>query len=136
MSANEEQVGGTHYKTSKEQPWDFIERYSLGFMEGNIVKYLTRWRKKGGIQDLEKVRHYLAKLLELHTDQGRQPCSRPPGVQALKLYFEANNITDHREQILISMFSTKWDEYSFNHAQLLLDSLVLAETKANGSDKA
>ena len=62
---NEIQVGGEHYKKNAVQPWDYIVSNELGYLEGNIVKYVTRWKSKGGRQDLEKARHYLDKLLEV-----------------------------------------------------------------------
>lgn len=65
MSANEIQVGGDHYKLKIIQPWDFIAANNLGFFEGNIVKYVTRWRDKAGVDDLRKAKHYLEKLIEL-----------------------------------------------------------------------
>jgi hypothetical protein len=64
-TANETQVGGDHYKAKPIQPWDFIAANQLGYFEGNIVKYVSRWRDKGGINDLKKARHYLDKLIEL-----------------------------------------------------------------------
>lgn len=64
-TANETQVGGDHYKEKSIQPWDFIAANQLGYFEGNIVKYVSRWRDKGGINDLKKARHYLDKLIEL-----------------------------------------------------------------------
>lgn len=64
-SANETQVGGQHYKAKTIQPWDFIAANDLGYFEGNIVKYVSRWRDKGGLDDLRKARHYLDKLIEL-----------------------------------------------------------------------
>ena len=67
MSANDSQVGGTHYKNNAVQPWDYIIANDLGYLEGNIVKYITRWRKKGGIDDLRKVLHYTQKLIEVET---------------------------------------------------------------------
>ena len=67
MSANEIQVAGSHYKTKAIQPWDYIAANELGYFEGNIVKYVSRWRDKGGVQDLLKARHYLDKLIELQT---------------------------------------------------------------------
>lgn len=66
MSANETQVSGTHYKTKAIQPWDYIANNGLGYFEGNIVKYVSRWRDKGGVDDLRKARHYLDKLIELN----------------------------------------------------------------------
>ena len=64
-TANEIQVGGQHYKDKTIQPWDFIAANQLGYFEGNIVKYVSRWRDKGGVDDLRKARHYLDKLIEL-----------------------------------------------------------------------
>lgn len=62
---NSVQVGGDHYKKNPIQPWDYIVSNDLGYLEGNIVKYVSRWKDKGGRQDLEKARHYLDKLLEV-----------------------------------------------------------------------
>jgi hypothetical protein len=67
MSANETQIGGSHYKNNAVQPWDYIVANDLPYLEGNIVKYITRWRKKGGIDDLRKVLHYTQKLIEVET---------------------------------------------------------------------
>lgn len=67
MSANDTQVGGQHYKQQAIQPWDYIAANSLGYFEGNVVKYVSRWRDKGGVDDLRKARHYLDKLIELET---------------------------------------------------------------------
>ena len=65
VSANAVQVGGGHYQTKAIQPWDYIVSNRLGYLEGNVVKYVSRWQEKGGRQDLEKARHYLDKLLEV-----------------------------------------------------------------------
>lgn len=62
-NANETQVGGTHYRT-EIQHWDYVLANGLGYFEGQITKYVTRWRKKNGLQDLEKARHFLDKLIE------------------------------------------------------------------------
>ena len=64
-NANQTQVGGTHYKSKAIQPWDYIAANELGYFEGNIVKYVSRWKDKGGLDDLRKARHYLDKLIEL-----------------------------------------------------------------------
>jgi hypothetical protein len=58
------QVGGTHYKDFKIQPIEFILGNNLGFCEANVVKYICRWANKGGIQDLDKVIHYVEILKE------------------------------------------------------------------------
>ena len=67
--ANETQVAGSHYKQKAIQPWDYIATNGLGYFEGNVVKYVSRWRDKGGVDDLRKARHYLDKLIELEENK-------------------------------------------------------------------
>ena len=64
--ANAQQVGGTHYKDKAIQPWDYIASNNMGYLEGNVVKYVSRWKEKGGVQDLKKAMHYLTKLIEVN----------------------------------------------------------------------
>ncbi len=59
------QVAGDHYKNLPIQPVEFIHANGIGFFEGNVIKYVTRWRAKGGVKDLEKARHYIDLLIEL-----------------------------------------------------------------------
>tara|TARA_R110000824_G_scaffold21401_2_gene79757 strand:- start:446 stop:661 length:216 start_codon:yes stop_codon:yes gene_type:complete len=70
MKANDTQVGGSHYKDNAIQPWDFIVSNGLGYLEGNVVKYVSRHKKKGGMEDLRKAKHYLDKLIEVESDGG------------------------------------------------------------------
>lgn len=58
------QIGGNHYKSYAIQPAEFIHKNKLGFLEGNIIKYVCRHGAKHGREDLEKARHYLELLLE------------------------------------------------------------------------
>ena len=64
MTANESQVGGKHY-LMKIQPWDFIAANGFGFLEGNVIKYISRYKAKGGLNDLLKAEQYLKKLIEI-----------------------------------------------------------------------
>lgn len=59
------QVGGEHYKKLAIQPIEYIHANNLGFVEGSIIKYATRWRDKGGIRDLQKIKHFVDLLIEL-----------------------------------------------------------------------
>ena len=68
-TANDMQVGGDHYMDRCIQPWDYIVSNDLGFLEGNIIKYVTRWKYKNGVDDLRKAQHYLAKLIEVADGQ-------------------------------------------------------------------
>ncbi len=64
--ANDRQVGGTHYQDKKlAQPWDVVVAWEMGFLDGNALKYLARWRQRGGIGDLEKAKHYIEKQIEV-----------------------------------------------------------------------
>lgn len=69
MSANDQQVAGNHYKNQSIQPWDYIVQNNIGYLEGNVIKYISRWRNKNGVTDLRKARHYLDKLIELETKE-------------------------------------------------------------------
>lgn len=64
------QVGGSHYTDCAIQPIEYIWANNLGFSEGNIIKYVTRWKTKGGIKDLEKAKHHIALLIEHETTKG------------------------------------------------------------------
>lgn len=59
------QVAGDHYKKLKIQPVQYIYANNIPYLEGNVIKYITRWRDKGGIADLEKAKHYIDLLIEL-----------------------------------------------------------------------
>ena len=58
------QVGGRHYVSLPIQPIDYIMANGIPFAEANIIKYATRWRDKGGVEDLQKIKHYVDLLIE------------------------------------------------------------------------
>lgn len=65
MDALKTQVGGNHYQQLKIQPVEFIHANELNFLAGNVVKYVTRYKHKNGLEDLKKARHYLDLLMQL-----------------------------------------------------------------------
>jgi hypothetical protein len=72
MSANDRQIGGDHYKKGGEEHWDRQWRlYGRGYFVGCITKYVERYHEKNGLQDLEKAKHFLDKLIELESAQGQ-----------------------------------------------------------------
>jgi hypothetical protein len=73
MSALDKQESGNHYKDKGIQPIIYIHANNLGFCEGNVVKYVTRWREKGGVADLRKAIHYIELLIQLETEQSQPP---------------------------------------------------------------
>lgn len=66
MNTDSKQVSGNHYKVLAIQPWEIIEKNNLNFWEGNILKYLLR-HKGNRIDDLEKAKHYIEKLIEIES---------------------------------------------------------------------
>jgi len=65
-NALEKQVGGNHYKDFKIQPIEFITVNDIPFCEANAIKYICRWKRKGGIEDLDKAIHYIELAKQLH----------------------------------------------------------------------
>jgi hypothetical protein len=59
------QVDGDHYKQMKIQPVEFIHANGIPYLEGNVIKYVSRWRSKNGVADLKKAKHYIDLLIEL-----------------------------------------------------------------------
>ena len=56
-----------HYSNLPMEPWDFIQQNKLDFFEGNVVKYICRWKNKGGVTDLRKAITYIEKIIEGET---------------------------------------------------------------------
>ena len=66
-SALKVQISGDHYKRLKIQPVEYIHANNISFIEGIIIKYVTRWRDKNGIIDLQKAKHFIDLLIELES---------------------------------------------------------------------
>lgn len=69
MSANDRQIGGLHYKRMTVQPWDVVDSWPMeqriGYYRGNALKYIMRaGAKDETVQELEKAKHYIDKLIE------------------------------------------------------------------------
>jgi hypothetical protein len=71
--ATDIQVGGSHYKDMAIQPVEYIHANKLTFLEGNVVKYITRHRAKNGRKDVEKALHYCQLILQLEYGENTQP---------------------------------------------------------------
>lgn len=69
MSSLDIQVGGGHYKSLKIQPVEYMYHNNMPYIEGAVVKYVTRWRDKNGVEDLKKAIHFLELLIELEENQ-------------------------------------------------------------------
>ena len=64
MKATDIQEGGTHYRAYPIQPIQYIVANGIGFLAGNVIKYVTRYGRKNGAEDIRKAIHYLQLILE------------------------------------------------------------------------
>ena len=70
MSQLKLQVGGNHYSKMAIQPVQYIVKNNIPYIDGNIIKYISRWRDKNGVEDLRKARHYIDMLIDIETERG------------------------------------------------------------------
>lgn len=129
MKANEKQVAGNHYR-SKIQHWDLVRTTGMGYFEGQITKYVSRWRKKNGVQDLEKALHFLQKYLEV-IGVGYEYRQYPHDRELVKLvligYSELNGLTEEEAEIirLVVLWSSRYD---LLEAESKLKKLIASST--------
>ena len=90
----EKQVGGNHYQTMKIQPAEFINKNEMKFAEGNAIKYICRHVNKGGLQDLQKAKHYIDMIIE--RDYGDEAEKSKVFDQVLK------EVDEHRGDVKVS----------------------------------
>ena len=133
MTANETQVGGTHY-ASVYQHWDWVINCGLGYLEGQATRYIVRWRKKDGLQDLQKALHYINKLIEVKPIYQKLRKVGDYSIVEVRLRYifeeiqkfsQANRLTDC-ERAAIQELATWQDEIQL----LVARDLVLALIKA------
>jgi hypothetical protein len=70
VTALDTQEGGNHYKDLAIQPVQYIHANKIGYFEGCVIKYVTRWRAKNGIEDLRKAIHFIQLLIQLEEENG------------------------------------------------------------------
>ena len=107
--ANDTQVGGAHYKDTVFQHWDFAAEAQFGYFEGQITKYLDRYARKNGLQDVQKARHFTAKLIELAEEKTQLPVHRGASMQLVRRYFEDRRgvwVEAQRAITMISLWGT------------------------------
>lgn len=76
-----QQIGGRHYKQLPIQPVEYIHANGIGYFEGNVIKYVSRWKDKGGVEDLHKAAHYLDLLIDLEENGQKETKPVRKGVE-------------------------------------------------------
>lgn len=82
MTALSTQEGGNHYKNLAIQPVEYIHANGIGYFEGCVIKYVTRWRAKNGLEDLKKARHFIDLLLEMESKNANLRAQKGADTQA------------------------------------------------------
>jgi hypothetical protein len=131
-----QQVGGDHYK-AEYQHWDWVVEFNIGYLEGNATKYMSRWRKKNGLQDLQKCRSYVEKIKALLVEN-----KISNNVQIMnwqRFYDQTRRLLDNMdlpttaEQVFMAKVATWRDTDDLDHCLMLLDkTYALASAKAAG----
>ncbi len=102
MNPNEKQVAGSHY-AGAYQHWDFVRLALQGrYLEGCATKYISRWRKKNGLQDLEKACHYVEKILDVNR-AGRYPAPVEPDVSEAEMFCAAQELTEAERELCVGL---------------------------------
>ena len=126
-SALDEQVGGDHYKKLVVQPVEFISTINANFFQGNVIKYITRYKDKNGIKDLEKAKHYLELMRELKP-QTDTKLSQEYLLEAVANYSTGNNLGDFERDIILSIIYKDGEDgipdENIDIAILLVGSLI------------
>ena len=101
MSALDTQIGGSHYKSMPIQPMEFSMANNMDACQHTIIKYVARFRDKGGVQDLEKAKHVIDMLIEFEqTGQQKQKSFAFAPHEGVDVYAEmASNPTPAAEPI-------------------------------------
>lgn len=108
MKAIEKQIGGSHYKALPYQPIVLIDRLELDYFSGNVLKYLCRYRKKDGIKDLEKARHYCELAKELNVIKFSPSTLDTEEVED---FVRINDLSEEIQDIILyDLLWGKWDD--------------------------
>ncbi len=126
--ADKMQVGGQHY-ASEYQHWNMVIATGMGYLEGNATKYISRWRKKDGVKDLQKALHYIDKLNEaaasgLVTSPLHATVEVVPSINAEIAKFIVANSLFEREAMAITFLGTWSKREDLIAARRLVNSLI------------
>ena len=125
-SALDAQVGGDHYRKLGIQPIELIRDINANFFQGNVIKYVTRYKDKNGIKDLEKAKHYLELMRELHPDNNSSKITSYE-IDSVNEYICVNNIDTDAAKI-IRIVSLCGDD-KINEAIGFINNLINSYTK-------
>ena len=134
--ANEHQFGGSHYKGVAYQHWDFAADCRLGYFEGQITKYISRYKKKNGLVDVQKCGHFLDKLIELAA-AGRRPQNDDYTVGRGTRFIETNDLGSL--EAIVVRYTASWErphQLGFARVQVTRLIEILSAPKPDQAPRA
>ena len=118
-SALSQQIGGSHYKAMPFQPICLIGMLGLGFCQGNVVKYVSRYKLKDGVNDLAKAKHYCQMAEELENKQAPDAVYLSEAIDDVWDFVRQNNLDYEVYMILMHVVRRHWEE-----ADKAIDELI------------
>lgn len=118
-SALSQQIGGSHYKMMPFQPICLIGMLDLDFCQGNVVKYVSRYKLKDGVRDLEKAKHYCQMAMELEKKPAPDAVYLSEAIDDVWDFVRQNNLDYEVYMILMHVVRRHWEE-----AEQAIDELI------------
>ena len=118
-SALSQQIGGSHYKLMPFQPICLIGMLDLDFCQGNVVKYVSRYKLKDGVRDLEKAKHYCLMAMELGDKPAPDAVYLSEAIDDVWDFVKQNNLDYEVYMILMHVVRRHWEE-----AEQAIDELI------------
>jgi hypothetical protein len=138
IKANDMQVDGNHYrgKNADYQHWDLVADVGMGYFDGQITKYISRWRDKNGLKDLKKAQHFCIKYLEVLEAGLMHSPKRADALHTavcLNRYLDAQQVGE-KETIVVAMLTKTHEKSDVSYlAGFILDMVTTEEEILKGS---
>ena len=118
-SALSQQIGGSHYKMMTFQPIILIGMLDLDFCQGNVVKYVSRYKLKDGVNDLAKAKHYCQMAEELENKQAPDAVLLSEAIDDVWDFVRKNNLDYEVYMILMHVVRRRWNDAICNINELI-----------------
>ena len=119
LDALSQQIGGSHYKMMPFQPISLITTIDLDFFQGNVVKYVSRYKLKDGVRDIENAKHYCLMAMELDDKNPPDDALLSEAIDELWDFIRLNKLDYRVYMILMDAFRRRWRDAISNIDELI-----------------
>ena len=109
-TAFSEQIGGSHYKDMPFQPIKLISMLDLDFFQGNVVKYVSRYKLKDGVRDLEKAKHYCRMAMEMEKGSSHISMTILQAIFISEGFVASNGLSKLVADVIVDVYRRQWNE--------------------------